>query len=489
MATKVLLAPLDELLGRHRDIGVEDHRSVDFLRVVIVVDPYNGHLNDRRVSREHFLDFSGVHVVAAPDDHFLLTIDDEEEAVLICIAEVTRSKPSVDNDLGGCLGPIQIALEETVPADNDFTDLASGQGDDVMFLIMLGDRNIDSPDPLSDRTNLSSERHVVERDDGTRLGESITLPDGNTEDLLESLQCDDIDGCSPADSEAKRSRDVLGYGLLQECKEHGRYAREIRHGVLVHQFEGKCLIETLHQNDGRTNAEGRVHDCRLTECMEERQGCKRNVVARDEQRVLRHDMGVPEKTLMGQHGTFRLSRGTRRVQHDRLMPRITQDRLRKIFPTERSRTCVDRLGNSLQALVINDPNLRARTFCGLLRSGRHGLRNNDHSAICISQDVLNFRRHKQCMDRDDCGTQCRYCKIGEDELRCIRHQQRDAIAPLHTLGSKFLSEPEGRQLHVPIRPDSPFRNQRLAIREPRCRLVQELRETDVGSQRMSLPRP
>ena len=46
--------------------------------------------DDRRVRHQHLLDLARVHVEAAADDHVLLAIDDEEEAVLVAACRGRR---------------------------------------------------------------------------------------------------------------------------------------------------------------------------------------------------------------------------------------------------------------------------------------------------------------------------------------------------------------------------------------------------------------
>ena len=62
---------------------------------------------------EPLLDLDAVDVLAAADDHVLLAVGDEEEALVVEVADVAGVEPAVGVDrLGGGLGLVPVAGHE-----------------------------------------------------------------------------------------------------------------------------------------------------------------------------------------------------------------------------------------------------------------------------------------------------------------------------------------------------------------------------------------
>ena len=91
---------------------------------------------DGRVLIQNFLDLSGIHILAAADEHILLAVNDIEITFVIVIGDIASMKVSaLINSLCGCLWIIEIArtirrpfedqlprfirTEESVPVTDD----------------------------------------------------------------------------------------------------------------------------------------------------------------------------------------------------------------------------------------------------------------------------------------------------------------------------------------------------------------------------------
>ena len=89
-----LLAVGDQLGAVSEAPGPQRDDGHDLLAEPLVGNADDGGLGDRRVGVQHVLDLARVHVVPAADDELLLAADDEQEPVLVEIAEVTGVEPA-----------------------------------------------------------------------------------------------------------------------------------------------------------------------------------------------------------------------------------------------------------------------------------------------------------------------------------------------------------------------------------------------------------
>src|SRR6185312_10548366 len=83
VATDVLAAHGDDLVGRDGGAGLDDHLGVDHLAEVFVGNAEHRDLEDVGMLEDGILDFGRVDVLAARDDHVLGAVDDEQVAVLV----------------------------------------------------------------------------------------------------------------------------------------------------------------------------------------------------------------------------------------------------------------------------------------------------------------------------------------------------------------------------------------------------------------------
>jgi hypothetical protein len=86
-------------------VGYADHRG----------------LEDGRVAGQHFLDFPGVDVLSAADDHVFRSPDEGQVAVFVDVADVAGVQPAVDDDSGRFVRTPEIAAHDIGAGDDDLT--------------------------------------------------------------------------------------------------------------------------------------------------------------------------------------------------------------------------------------------------------------------------------------------------------------------------------------------------------------------------------
>jgi hypothetical protein len=111
---------------------------------------------------EHLLDLARVHVVAAPDDHFFLPVDDEEVPVLVEPGQVAAAEPAVRDRFGGRVVPPPVALHHVVAADRDLADVAGRH----VLAELVDEAHLHALDRGTDGARLALPVGVVERGDG-----------------------------------------------------------------------------------------------------------------------------------------------------------------------------------------------------------------------------------------------------------------------------------------------------------------------------------
>src|SRR5699024_7245178 len=116
------------------------------------------------------LDLLRVEVLTAADDHVLDPVDDGEVAVLVEGSDVAGVEPSVDDRLGGLLGPVEIAAHDGGAGDEDLAGFAGG----LIPPVLVDDPDLLTVDGGADRAQLPD---TVERVDGGSaggLGEAVS---------------------------------------------------------------------------------------------------------------------------------------------------------------------------------------------------------------------------------------------------------------------------------------------------------------------------
>src|SRR3954453_19987611 len=67
---------------------------------------------------KHLVNFAGIDVLATPDYHVRLSIDDIEKAVVVPVSDVARVKPSVSECVCGCGLVLVVPLEDVLTSEH-----------------------------------------------------------------------------------------------------------------------------------------------------------------------------------------------------------------------------------------------------------------------------------------------------------------------------------------------------------------------------------
>src|SRR6266566_2311228 len=181
-----LPAPGDQLVLAQFHRPAHDDHGHDFLAEPLVGHADDGGLGHGRVGVQHVLDLARVHVVPAADDELLLPADDEQEPVLVEVAEVAGVQPGAGEGLGGRLRPVQVPLHHVHAAGDDLAHvLGAGRQRTALVVPDLGLR---PPDRLADAVGAALGRAGVERGRGRGLGHPVALQDDQAEAPLERIE-------------------------------------------------------------------------------------------------------------------------------------------------------------------------------------------------------------------------------------------------------------------------------------------------------------
>src|SRR5208337_2967554 len=117
-------AVFDDLLGA--DLGaVADHDDgVDYFPPALVRRGDDRAFEDGGVGVDDVLYLSGVHVLAAADDHVRLAVGEEQVAAFVQVAEVAGVVPAALKGSCGQLGVLPVAGHDVLAPYADLTDLA-----------------------------------------------------------------------------------------------------------------------------------------------------------------------------------------------------------------------------------------------------------------------------------------------------------------------------------------------------------------------------
>ena len=99
----------------------------------------HGGLGDLRQLVDDDLDFPGIDVLAAADDHVLGPVDQDQVAVVVEVTDVAGVQPAVDDGLRGLLRSVQVATHHVVALDDNLAGLTVGD---------RAARLVDDPDGL-----------------------------------------------------------------------------------------------------------------------------------------------------------------------------------------------------------------------------------------------------------------------------------------------------------------------------------------------------
>ena len=108
---------------------------------------------------EDVLDFARIDVLAAADDHVLLAVDEEEVAVRVDVADVSRVEPPAAEGFRGRVRVPEVADHDVRPAEADFATLAGSH----LVAFVVEDSDLLAAEGSPDRTDLPGSPERVER--------------------------------------------------------------------------------------------------------------------------------------------------------------------------------------------------------------------------------------------------------------------------------------------------------------------------------------
>src|SRR5712691_6622052 len=213
-------------LRQDRPVGQHDD-GVDFLAADLVGAADDRCRLDAGVFEQDVLDLARVDVLAAANDHVLLSVDEEEVAVLVDVADVSRVEPPAAEGFRGRVRVPEVADHDVGPAE---ADLASLAGSDLVPLVA---ENCDllAADRSPDRPDLAGPPKWVERRRAHSFGEPVPLEDGDTEFLLEAAEEARGEGCGAENDEPQGVRlGLVRSRRVQKSRQHRGDCRK-RHGL------------------------------------------------------------------------------------------------------------------------------------------------------------------------------------------------------------------------------------------------------------------
>ena len=291
-------------------------------------------LGDGRVLVDGGLHLRAVHVLAAAEDHVLGPVDQEQEAVLVEIADVPSMEPAVGQHLGVGLRTVQVAPED-VPATNPQFSVASRR---LVGAVLGHDAGLHDRTRRPGRSRLGQEVLAgVDGDDAIGLGEAIAGAGAAFHPVFDLLDQVGLHGRT-ATAERRDAGRVPGGEIraVQELAGHGGHAGERRRSLPFDEFQGHLGVPAVHQHELSAHCCDRVQAAVAARHVEQRHaqhgaghGVAGLLVRPGRRLASRHGLGLgarlhhlPEgqvqqvghRTPMGQHRTLGVPGGARGVE-------------------------------------------------------------------------------------------------------------------------------------------------------------------------------
>ena len=180
---------IDDVGRRRRLARLHHHDRLDRFAPFVVGDADHGGFGDVRMIADRALDFGGIDVLAAGDDHVLDAVVDVEIAVLVHVAGIAGAQPAVAAErFGGRLRQVPVAGHVGAGAGRDLADFARRQS----LAVGVEDREFDAGQRLAGRAHAVQSLDVIfrrQRDDGAGgLGHAVHLHEAAFEHLDAFLQ-------------------------------------------------------------------------------------------------------------------------------------------------------------------------------------------------------------------------------------------------------------------------------------------------------------
>ncbi len=183
---KIAGAVRQQLIRFHGRGVFQNHVSHDDFAAIMVGNADGGGFFHGRTHVQHVLDLARVDVIAADDDHVVLTAANEEIAVIVDLSDVSRIEPSIAQRFRALLRPVAVAGHQlgttcaNFPMGTARQDLAAALDvDDLDF--RFGNRN-------ADRAGLANSPDRIGREDRPGLALPVAFVNRATDHALPLLE-------------------------------------------------------------------------------------------------------------------------------------------------------------------------------------------------------------------------------------------------------------------------------------------------------------
>ena len=291
---------------------------MDRLTPLLARDAEHRGLVDVRVELQRGFDLGRVDVHAARDDHVLLSITDEEVALVIAVGDIAHGLPALPVVGEEAIVLLVVVVEDRRAADEELARVVRPRPGDLPAVV-VEQANLDQRRRLPARSRLPQLVLRLEDAVHAQLGGSVHLPQrvGRKVGQIEVLEREGPGG--GVGDHALHGRSVVAaLHLIRQRADHadGRGRREGgRHAVAVDQAQPVLRIEAALDDDLLAESERDGHE-RPRARVVERPGGDVDVV-RGVPDQLDHPLHLDGVARPAAVGPFRLAGGARGVDHRR----------------------------------------------------------------------------------------------------------------------------------------------------------------------------
>ena len=240
------------------EVGVREqhHRHAHHLTVALVGHGEDRRLGDRRVLVDGGLHLCGVDVLTAAQDHVLGPIHQEQEAVLVQVADVAGVEPAVGEGLGVRLGPVQIAAEHVAATYPELAVSTCG----LVRSVLPDYPGLHDRTGRTGRCRLGHEELVgVDGDDAVHLREAVAGAGPTLQALFDLVhQVRLHSGTAPTQVGEAGGVPSVEVRAVDQLADHGRNAREGRRPLPLDQLEGRLCVPAVHEGQAATDRGDRM---------------------------------------------------------------------------------------------------------------------------------------------------------------------------------------------------------------------------------------
>ena len=159
-----------------------DHKDFDFFAHGLVRNADSGGLADFGVACQEVIDFLGINIFPAADDHVFHPVHNENIPVRVLHAHVSGMQIPVDDGFGGFLGLVVIAFHDIIALDDDFTAFSRGH----FLAVFIHNQDFLAGQGQADGADFANPHSGIDGGNAGAFRESVSFHNGNLEGVLES---------------------------------------------------------------------------------------------------------------------------------------------------------------------------------------------------------------------------------------------------------------------------------------------------------------